>query len=54
MDLELLTDAADDIALGIGVVGALVVATFVSVKTIGFITAWVRKLFGAAKGNAGG
>jgi hypothetical protein len=54
MDITPFTDAGTDLLTNIGVVGAVVVTTFVAVKSFGFITAWVGKLFGSAKGRAGG
>ena len=54
MDLTIFTDEAAALATAIGVVGAAVVATFVATKSFGFVTAWIGRLFGSAKGRAGG
>jgi hypothetical protein len=54
MDLTIFTSEATDLGVGIGVVGAAVVATYVATKSFGFVTAWIGKLFGSAKGRAGG
>jgi hypothetical protein len=54
MDLAIFTSNATDLGTAIGVVGAAVVATYVLTKSFGFVTAWVGKLFGAAKGRVGG
>jgi hypothetical protein len=54
MDLTIFTDNATTLATGIGVVGAAVVATFVATKSFGFVSAWIGRLFGSARGRAGG
>jgi hypothetical protein len=54
MDLTIFTDNATQLATGIGVVGAAVVGTFVATKSFGFVTAWIGKLFGSAKGRSTG
>jgi hypothetical protein len=54
MDLTEFTAAQTELATAVGVVGAAVVAIYVSTKTFGFVTAWVGKMFGAGRGKSGG
>lgn len=53
MDLTAFTDAQTDLAAGIATVGAALVTVYVATKSFPFITAWVGKLFNAARGRSG-
>ena len=53
IDISGFTTSATDLGVAVGLVGAALVTTYVATKSFGFVTAWVGKLFGAAKGKAG-
>ena len=53
IDVSSFTTAGTDLLAAVAIVGVAVVGMFVATKGFGFVTAWVGKLFGAAKGKAG-
>lgn len=51
MDLTVFSGEVTALAAGIGVVGAAFVGTSVLTRSFPFITAWVGKLYSAARGR---